>query len=464
MPATPPPRLTVDLAHARAFWYRQQGLAAPVGDTPHELVSKTGWVRTLGGIDAYLALWSRRPGLRRAAVDEALASRRLAVAPAVRGCIYLVPQEDLGLVMRFAESLSRPRTEKEIVKAGGTWAEVEQVAAAVLEAVGDRSSTTDQIRAALPPGTVRSFGEAGKKIGLSSPLPVALRQLELAGKLERVVATGRLDTERYTWRRPKGDPFARSKVPDDPAARVGEIAERFLRAAGPASAKELADWAGISQTEAKAALERIGAVPVMVEGRGLAFVRAGDEDVLARVSTDVQGWRLLSFEDNYTTLHGGPGVLVDPAYHGHPVQSWGSSKPATLGDAKHLASRPILWGPALVGLWEHDPDAGTVVTGLLGSAPRGHLEELAEQAKALGDFIVEELGHGRSFSLDTDDELRERAAGVRALAGGGSGASEPPAAGKTTKPPKKAATPAQPAKRGKTAKAPAAASKRARRA
>lgn len=238
MPATPAPRLTVDLAHARAFWYRQQGLEAPVGETPHELVSRTGWVRTLGGIDAYLALWSRRPGLRRAAVDEALASRRLAVAPAVRGCIYLVP-----------------------------------------------------------------------------------------------------------------------------------------------------------------------------------FVRSGDEDALARVSTSLQGWRLLSFEDGYTTLHGGPGVLVDPAHHGHPVASWGSSKPSTLGEAKHLASRPILWGPAMVGFWEHDPDAGKIVTGLLGSAPRGHRKELADQARALGDFIVEDLGHGRSFSLDTDDELRARAASVRALAG-----------------------------------------------
>jgi len=417
MPATPP-ALTVELSRARAFWYRQQGLAAPVADTPHEVVKQTGWVRTLGGIDAYLAISARCPGLTRAAVDEAVASGKLAVTPAVRGCIYLVPQEDLGLVMRFAESLSRPRSEKEIIKAGGTWSEVEEVATAVLEVLGSRSLTTDEIRAALPPGAVRSFGAAGKKIGLSSPLPVALRQLEFGGKIQRMVATGRLDTERYTWRKAKRDPFAKSKVPDDPQARVGRIAERFLRAAGPATVKELAAWAGISQTEAKAGLEHIGAVPVLVEGLGPSFVRAGDEELLARVPTDVEGWRLLSFEDNYTTLHGGPGVLVDPAHHGHSVKRWGSSERATLGEAKHLASRAILWGTELVGFWEYDPDADAVATGLLGPAPRGHAKALAEQAKALGEFIAGELGHGRSFSLDTDDELRTRVAEVRALGSG----------------------------------------------
>ncbi|MCX4242679.1 DNA glycosylase AlkZ-like family protein [Paraliomyxa miuraensis] len=415
MPKAPPPAVTVDLPRARAFWHRQQGLADPIGDSPHAIVQAVGWLRTLGGIDAYLALWSRGTGLTRAAVDEALASGQLRVSPAARGCIYLVPREDLGLVMRFAEGLWRPRAEKDVAKAGGTWKEIDAVATAVLEALGKRSLTTDEIRAALPDGTVRSYGATGKKVGLSSPLPVALRQLEFDGKVERMVSTGRLDTERYVWRRARGKAFGGSKVPSDPQARTGAIVERFLQSAGPATIKDLAAWSGLSQTEAKAGLARIGAVPVMVEGYGPSFVRAGDEQALAEISPEAKGWRLLSFEDNYTTLHGGPAVLVDPIHHGVSVKIWGRGGDATLGEAKHLASRAILWGSELVGFWEHDPDHGAVVTGLLGQSPRGQKTALTSQAKALEHFIAEQLGHARSFSLDTDDALRTRVALVRAI-------------------------------------------------
>ena len=40
---------------------------------------------------------------------------------------------------------------------------------------------------------------------------------------------------------------------------------------------------------------------------------------------------------------------------------------------------------------------------------------LDEQAAGVSTFLATELGHGRSFSLDTDDELRKRAAFVKTL-------------------------------------------------
>ena len=41
---------------------------------------------------------------------------------------------------------------------------------------------------------------------------------------------------------------------------------------------------------------------------------------------------------------------------------------------------------------------------------------LDQEASALAAFLADDIGHGRSFSLDTDDALRERAAAVRAQA------------------------------------------------
>jgi hypothetical protein len=55
----PEPALRVDLSRARAFWHRRQGLAEPVGGTLEEVVTSTGWPRTLGGVDVYLAVRAR---------------------------------------------------------------------------------------------------------------------------------------------------------------------------------------------------------------------------------------------------------------------------------------------------------------------------------------------------------------------------------------------------------------------
>jgi len=56
---------------------------------------------------------------------------------------------------------------------------------------------------------VRSLGEKGKKLGLSSTLPPALRTLEFEGRIERTLEGGRLDSERYLWRLPARERFCR---------------------------------------------------------------------------------------------------------------------------------------------------------------------------------------------------------------------------------------------------------------
>src|SRR5438105_3614284 len=91
---------TLSLSRARAVWLDRQGLLTPVRGPLHEVVGATGWVRTLGGVEAYLALRARVPGLSRKAVDEAVAKGALRVVPAARGCMYLLPQKDVALALR----------------------------------------------------------------------------------------------------------------------------------------------------------------------------------------------------------------------------------------------------------------------------------------------------------------------------------------------------------------------------
>jgi len=183
-----------------------------------------------------------------ASVHEAVLSGELCVAPSVRGCIYVVPRDERALSLRIAHHLSEARIRKEHQKLGIPASELDVLGAQVLEALAHAPHTTASLRSALPDGAVRSLGDAGKKLGVTSTLPITLRRLEFAGEIERRPHDGRLDHERYVWAPCALEVGAFS---DDDAVA---IARRFLTWAGPSTRKEFAAWTGLSQTVAKAAL------------------------------------------------------------------------------------------------------------------------------------------------------------------------------------------------------------------
>jgi DNA glycosylase AlkZ-like len=412
MPAKKPDA-SVTLDRARAFWHHKQGLAAP-GDDPAAVIASTGWARTLGGIDVYLAVRARCPSVTRAGLEQRVADGALRVVPAVRSCIYLVPERDVAVLMALAADLDRPRTDRELGKAGSSRGEVGALAREVLAVLADGALTTPEIRKALPEGAARSLGDAGKKIGLSSPLPVALRELEFQGEIERIPVDDRLDTERYLWRIPKQKP--RAAAPADPAERVAVIARRFFEFFGPATVKELAAWVGVSQRDAKAAMAELPLTAVTIAGHAPeAWVLDDDLETLVAAAPAPAAFAFLSFADNLLSVHGGPGVHVDPAHHRQPVSAWGSSKPTTLGEARHLGVRTLLLGEKVIGLWEVDSDAGEVVAATFEPLSGKLRRALDADRERLAGFFRDQLGHARSFSLDTDDKVRERAALIRGM-------------------------------------------------
>jgi Winged helix DNA-binding domain len=410
------PALTLSLDRARAHWHRKQGLAEPLPGSLEEVVAATGWPRTLGGVDVYLAVRARVPGLKRQQLDEAVAQSRLQVIPAVRGCIYLVPRAEVPLVLRLAEEQHRKRADREHEKAGIAPTELADVGEAVLKALRKGPLSTDALRKALPEGTVRSLGDKGKKVGLSSTLPPAVRHLEFEGKVERTLEGGRLDSERYLWRLPAKNPLTGAKVPGEPVERHARLAAIFFRQAGPATVENFAAWTALSQRDARAAMERLPLVPVAVEGfSDEAWVL---EEELARLREPAPATSSLSMlpgEDGYLAFHGGPGLLTDPKHHAREIPVWGSTQGSTLGDARHMGMRGLFDGDKLVGLWEYDPDAGAVVFSTFDKLAPKRRKEVQALAEDVGTFLREDLGHARSFSIDSEDSVRERAALVKAL-------------------------------------------------
>ncbi|MCY1082136.1 DNA glycosylase AlkZ-like family protein [Archangium lansingense] len=410
------PALTVSLERVRAHWHRKQGLDEPIQASVEEVVAATGWLRTLGGVDAYLAMRARVPGMKRRQLDEAVEQSRLQVIPAVRGCIYLVPRPEVPLVLRIAEEQHRKRADREHEKAGIAPKELADVGEAVLKALRKGPLSTDALRKALPEGTVRSLGDKGKKVGISSTLPPALRHLEFEGKVERTLDGGRLDTERYLWRLPAKNPLTGAKVPAEAVERHARIAATFFRQAGPTTLESFTTWAALSQREARAAMEKLPLVPVAVEGLAAeAWVLEEELAVLREKVPVSSSLSMLAFEDSYLAFHGGPALFTDPKHHAREVPVWGTTKGSTLGDARYLFMRPLLDGDRLVGFWEYDVDAGAVVFGTFDKVAPKRRKAVEALAGEIATFLRDDVGRAHSFSLDSDDSLRERAALVKEM-------------------------------------------------
>jgi hypothetical protein len=416
---TPKPAVRLSLAEARQVFVAAQGFPAPPGRTALSALEETGFVRTLGGVDVYLAIRARRPAMRRDDLEAVAAAGEARVTPAVRGCMYLVPRRDVPLALRVADLLSRSRAERDQEKAGVRPGEVEEVAKVVLQVLGKRGPlTTDALRRAMPAGSVRSLGEVGKKAGISSPLPGALRVLEFEGRVERTLESRRLDSERYLWRAAAHSPFEGAALPDDPIELYSGLARIFFRGAGMGSQKAFADWTGIPQRDAKAAMERTGLLPVAIEGiADTHYLLEERRDLLER-ARDVDGAiGFLPFEDNLIHLHGGPALWFDEAHHALQIPVWGSDRTMALGAAKHMSLRCFVAEGKIAGFWEYDPDAREVVTAGVGGLSKGTRQQLDAAAADLARFLTDDIGHGRSFSLDTDDELRMRSKQVREIKG-----------------------------------------------
>jgi len=413
MPKTTP-ALQITLDRARARWHEAQGLGEPKPGSLDEIVASTGFLRTLGGVDVYLAMAARAPKLRQRDLDDAVARSALQVVPAMRGCIYLVPRAFAPLCLRVAEELSEARSARELEKAEVKPGEIEKAAEAIARVLEAGPKTTDAIRKALPEGAVRSLGEKGKKIGLSSTLPPALRRLEFDGRVERTLEGGRLDSERYLWRRAAKNPFDGAAVPAEPAARHAELLRLFLRQAGPATLAEFAAWSGLSQRAAREALSRVPTASVAIEGYdGDALVLEGDIAALREAPRPSSRFTMLPFEDNFVALRSGPRLLVEPRHHAREVPVWGQTKGSTLGDAKHMSLRALVADGKIVGVWEIDPDAGKIVIGTFERLKKDEAKSVAALADEVASLLLGDLGHAKSFSLDTVDSIRERAAVVR---------------------------------------------------
>lgn len=324
MPTTAP-----DPARLRAWTYHRQRLDRSGGGLADTLRGAIGVYSSHPS--APLALLART----RAATAEALAAMEAARAavrlPAMRGSIFLLPTDTAARVTA-ATRLPPAKLAPALRWAGLDGGAFERLRPRLLEA------------AATPvlPAEVDAGPEAAE-----ARIATALRLLAHEGRVLRVSASLRTDQLRYVateaW---LGRPLEEA----DPDGSLAWLAGEYLRAFGPARARDLAWWAGVTQARAKAALAAVRTV----DAGGGWLLREEDADAFAAPPpVDDEAVALLPKWDPYTMAHAPDGRdrLID-ARHLGPAYSRaaaGGGAGATTGDGMPM----VLRGGKAVALWTH---------------------------------------------------------------------------------------------------------------
>lgn len=387
-------------AKLRAWWWHRQGLdGALAGRGPAEILERSGWARSVGGVGPYLTLFSRG-GIGRAAAEASAAALEIHELPAARGCTYVLPAADFALGLRAGQEFFSDF--QVAARLGVTAQEIDALCAAVLRALESGPLDPEGIRQATG-GAARNLGEEGKKKGMITTLPVALGKLQAEGEIRRVPVDGRFDRQRYQyvlWRPNLLAGFALS-----PAEAHTELARRFFRWIGPATLAELGGFLGLSGKKCKAAIEPLGLVPLAPGSDRLLFPE--DREAFHAFTPPAEPqYALVASIDSLLLLRRDVQGLLDPEDRERQVA--GDKALVAVGGLKDLPSHAILDRGRLIGLWEYDPDTSSIAWTAWVKDPA-----LARAVAETEAYVRDQLGDARSFSLDSPKSRAPRIAALR---------------------------------------------------
>jgi hypothetical protein len=396
----------MDQSKIRAWYAHRQGLDGSLdGKSAAEVLGRTGWARSVGGTGPYLTLFSRA-GLRRQEIDASVAKLEIYELPSSRGCTYVLPASDFALGLTVGRGFSDEMKTAE--KLGVTEKEIDKLCGAVIAGLAKGALDPEGIRDATG-RAVRNLGAAGQKKGLTTTLPVALGRLQSSGVIRRIPVNGRLDQQRYLYTLWRPNPLRGFKLPEEEA--YTQLARRFFSWIGPATIAEFQWFSGLGVKAAKVAVEPLKLEPI----------KSGDDRLLlpddrakleAFKTPKDPHYVLVASLDSIALLRRDLKGMLDPKDLDRQVFVERDTKP--LGELADLPSHAILDRGRIVGLWEYDTSSNSIAWMAFVKKDKALQEVVARTEQ----YVREQLGDARSFSLDSPRSRAPRVEALRKAAAG----------------------------------------------
>ncbi len=392
----------VDASRLRAWYAHRQGLDGSLErQSSAEVLQRAGWARSVGGVSPYLTLFSRA-AITREQADADAAKLEIYELPAARGCTYVLPASDFALGLAAGQSFQGEM--KTAARLGVTEKEIDKLCEAIVVSLEKGPLDPDGLRETAGKA-VRNLGPEGKKKGLSTTLPVALEKLQATGEIRRVPTNGRFDQQRYKYALWHPNPLRGFKLA--PEQVHIELARRYFGWIGPASVSGFQTFSGLGVKATKAALDPLHLDPIEIDPGDQRFFLPGDRSRFDAFKPPKEPrYSLLGSIDSVFELRNQFQENLDPKDLARQVLVESGMK--TLGSLTLLPSHAILDRGRLIGLWEYDQATESVAWASFVKKDRA----LQEAVTRTENFVRDQLGDARSFSLDSP---KSRAPRIQAL-------------------------------------------------
>lgn len=396
----------MDQTKLRAWLSHKQGLdGTRQGHSSADVLQRSGWARSVGGVGPYLTLFARA-GITREQADADAARLEIYELPSARGCTYVLPARDFPLALKIAQAFGggEMRTAE---KLGVTAKEIDRLCGAIVGALEKGPLDPEELRQSVGKA-VRDLGLEGKKKGLNSTLPVALGNLQTSGDIRRIPVNGRFDTQRYRYTLWRPNPVADFKPSAEEAAT--RLARLYFSWIGPATIAEFQWFSGLGVKAVKAALEPLRLEPMEHDDDRLLLPE--DRQQLAEFKPPADPhYTLVSSLDSIVLLRRNHRDLLDAKDLEREVVGEGGPRP--LSGFADLPSHGILDRGRVIGLWEYDATTESIAWVSFIRRSR----QLEEAVARTEEFVRTQLGDARSFSLDSPKSRTPRVEALRKAAG-----------------------------------------------
>ena len=340
-----------------------------------DVVARIGGLHAQVMSSAELTLHARVDGLEREAVANALWEERTLVKLwAMRGTLHLLPAAELGMWLGALGTYDHYLKGAWLKGFGITEDELEQLIAAIGEALDGALRTREELGAEV--ARIVGAPELADKVrGSWGPY---LKPASFRGRL----CFGPNDGQKVRFTRPDG--WLRRELDDvDPEEAMREVTRRHLGAFGPAAREDLARWWYAQPAKARRMLEALGdeAVEVDVDGTAGWMLKehaeeaAGEEPPkrLVRLLPGFDMWVIGAARD--------AAALLDPAEKKRVYRNQGWISPVLLVNGR------------MDGVWKHERKGKrlTVTIEPFGKLPKWARTGAEAEAERLAGFLGGEL-------------------------------------------------------------------------
>lgn len=267
-----------------------------------------------------LALWARMKTIAAGQVEDALwRTRTLVKASLMRQTLHLVPAADYPLYIAALKTSRTAAVLRVMARLGANERDAAQLNELVLKALDGCALAQPEIRAQLRPLVGKNVQEWMDRVSSVLRTALAAGLVCYGGQRGREITYVRVDQ----W-------LTKLKPVEERAAQL-ELFRRYLRAYGPATARDFGRWSGLPVSVVRPLSEVLRPELAEVELEGAkVFVLARDLGELSRAKLKQDIVRLLPHFDPYLLAHADKAHLVAPRFYKRVYRSQGWISPVVL--------------------------------------------------------------------------------------------------------------------------------------